>query len=295
MTDPFTALSDQLAARVAAAAPGLVSIHPGTRAQRSGFAWQSGLVVTSEQDLPRGQDIPVLLPGGATAVATLAGRDPGTNVALLRLEIEAPALPDSAPPPNTGAMVLALGSEAGEPTASLGIVHRTGPAWESMAGGTVDRLIRLDLRLSSRAEGGPVLDASGALVGMSTFGPRRRVLVIPASTVRRAIPALADGGAPRAWLGLGLQPVSLPTALHAAAGCETGLMVMSLAPNGPADQAGLLPGDILLDVGGVASPTPRAVARAMAAAIMGQPVPLRLLRAGVPIELSAMPAARPAA
>lgn len=297
MTDPFTALSDQLAARVAVAAPGLVSIYPGTRAERSGFAWQTGLVVTSEQDLPPGTDVPVMLPGGGSATAVVAGRDPGTNIALLRLEIEAPALGDSTPA--TGAMVLAMGSERGEPTVSLGVVHRTGPAWESMAGGTIDRLIRLELRLSSRAEGGPVVTASGALVGFSTFGPRRRVLVIPAGTVRRMIPLLVHGSAPRGWLGVGLQPVGLPAALQAAlqpgAGRETGLMVMSLAPDGPAEQAGVLPGDILLDVSGVAAPTPRAVARAMVGAIMGQPVPLRLLRGGAPIELSVTPSARPGA
>ena len=293
MTDPLIALSDQLAARVAAAAPGLVSIHLGTRAERSGFAWQTGLVVTSEQNLPTATSITVMLPGGASATASVAGRDPGTNVALLQLEIQAPPLGDATPA--TGALALALGSEAGEPTASLGVVHRTGPAWDSMAGGTIDRLIRLELRLSSRAEGGPVLDAAGALLGMSTFGPRRRVLVIPASTIRRVIPVLLGGAAPRAWLGLGLQPVGLPAALQAAAGRETALMVISLAPNGPAEQAGILPGDILLDVAGAPAPTPRAVARALAGVAAGQAAPLRLLRAGAAIELSATPAARPAA
>lgn len=291
MTDTFSTLSDDIAARVAAAAPGLVTLYPGMRAERTGFAWQSGIIVTSEQNLPEPTDIPVLLPGGTPATATIAGRDPGTNVAVLRLAIEAPPLPDVAA--RLGGFALALGSSAGEPTVSFGVVHRVGPAWDSMAGGTIDQLIRLDLRLPSAAEGGPVLDATGGLVGMSTFGPRRRVLVIPAGTVRRVMPGLLEAQGPRGWLGLGLQAVGLPVALQGAAGRDAGLMVLSIAAQGPAEQAGVLPGDILLDVNGGATPHPRAVARAITG-MVGQAVPLRLLRAGAPVELSITIAARPA-
>ena len=150
MTDPFTALSDQLAARVAVAAPGLVSIYPGTRAERSGFAWQTGLVVTSEQDLPPGTDVPVMLPGGGSATAVVAGRDPGTNIALLRLEIEAPALGDSTPA--TGAMVLAMGAENavferdGE---VVGLTYMTGA------------LVKVGQRLTLALLGGPCVAWAG--------------------------------------------------------------------------------------------------------------------------------------
>lgn len=293
MTDTLTTLSDGLAARVAAAAPGLVTLYPGARAQRTGFAWQADVVVTSEQNLPAGAEIPVVLPGGGTATATLAGRDPGTNVAVLKLSIAAPPLTDASP--QVGVLAIALGGADGDPTAALGMVHRVGPAWDSMAGGTIDRLIRLDLRLASIAEGGPVLDAAGGLLGMSTFGPRRRVLVIPSSTVRRVIPLLLEGQAARSWLGLGLQPVGLPAGLQASSGREAGLMVISLAPQGPADRAGVLPGDILLDLDGAPAPHPRAVARALSGNRVGQVVMLHLLRGGVPIELPATIAARPAA
>lgn len=293
MTDPLTTLSDALAGRVAAAAPGLVTIHPGARAQRSGFAWQDGVIVTSEQSLPTATEVPVLLPGGGRGTATLAGRDPGTNVAVLRLPLDAPRLADVEA--HTGALALALGAGEGEPTAALGLVHRTGPAWDSMAGGVIDRMIRLDLRLSTAAEGGPVLDAAGGLLGMSTFGPRRRVLVIPSATVRRVLPGLLEGKRARGWLGLGLQPVGLPPAMEAAAGRNAGLMVLSLAPKGPAEQAGVLLGDILLDVDGAPAPHPRAVARALAASAVGRTVPLRLLRGGAPLDLPATIAERPAA
>jgi S1-C subfamily serine protease len=165
-----------------------------------------------------------------------------------------------------------------------------------MAGGRIDRLISLDARLSGQEEGGPVLDAAGGLLGMSTLGPRRRVLIIPAATVSRVLaPLLDEGQVARGWLGLGLQPVSIPAAWQASAGLETGLMVISLVAQGAAEQAGVLPGDILLAVDGMPTLHPRAVARALGATSVGKAVALRLLRGGVPTDLVATVAARPAA
>ncbi len=295
MIESLLKLSDALVARVAGAAPGLVSIHPGTRAQRTAMLWRPGVLVTSEQGLPPDTEVPVVLAGGFRARALLAGRDPGTNVAVLRLELDGPALPDAADP-HVGGLALLLGAATdGSPTARLALVHRIGPAWESAGGGRIDQLISLDARLSGRDEGGPVLDAAGGLLGMSTLGPRRRVLVIPTATVNRVLAPLLAGQVSRGWLGLGLQPVSIPAGWQASAGLETGLMVISLTTQGPAEAAGVLPGDILLEVDGAPAPHPRAVAKALGSNSVGQTVMLRLLRGGLPVELSATVAARPAA
>ncbi len=295
MSDVLTALSDALASRVDHAAAGLLCLHPGERAQRSATLWQDGVAITSEQNLPSETEIPVLLPGGRHGRATLAGRDPGTNIAVLRLELSGPARPRPAAA-QAGALVLALGAADGLPTARLGAVHRVGPAWDSMAGGRLDRYIQLDLSLSGREEGGPVLAADGGLLGMSTLGPRRRAIVIPTETIERVVPALLESGQVRqGWLGLGLQPVGLPASLREAAGRDAGLMVISLAAGGPAEQAGVLPGDILLEVAGEAAPNPQAVARALSGEQVGQTVPLRLLRGGVPLDVHATVALRPAA
>ena len=291
MEQRLSAFSDQLADRVAHAAPGLVTLFPGTRAQRTGFAWGPNLVVTSEQNLPHETEVQIVLPGGGTATARMAGRDNGTNVAVLALPIEAPTMTDAVP--RVGGLALALGAAEGGPTASMGLVHQVGPAWDSMAGGTIDHLVRLDLRLSAAAEGGPVLDGAGALLGMSTFGPRRRVLVIPAATIRRVLPALAEGRAARGWMGVALQPVQLPPALAETAGRETGLLVASLAKDGPAARAGVHPGDILLAVAGAAATHPRATARALGQHAAGQAVGLDLLRGGSPLHLSVTLEARP--
>lgn len=296
MLDPLLTFSDALVSRVAGSGAGLVCIYPGVGAQRTATLWRPGVLVTSEQGMPPDAAIPAVLPGGSHAQAQLVGRDSGTNIAVLRLEFDGPALPAPAEP-RSGGLALALGAASdGSPTARLALVHRVGPAWDSLAGGRIDRLISLDARLSGQDEGGPVLDATGGLLGMSTLGPRRRVLVIPAATVDRVLLPLLEGGqVPRGWLGLGLQPVSIPAGWQASAGLDAGLMVISLATPGPADEAGVLPGDILLAVDGAAAPHMRAMARVLSSRAAGTGVVLRLLRGGTPIELPAVVAVRPPA
>lgn len=296
MPDPLLTFSETLAARVARAGAGLVSLYPGAKAQRTATLWRPGVLVTSEQGLPADKAIPAVLADGSHRQAQLAGRDPGTNVAVLRLDLDGPALPAPAAP-QVGGVALMLGAAAdGSPTARLALVHRVGPAWDSLSGGRIDRLINLDARLSGQDEGGPVLDAAGSLLGMSTLGPRRRVLVIPAATVDRVLtPLLTEGQVSRGWLGLGLQPVSIPAGWQASAGMEAGLMVISLTTLGPAEQAGVLPGDILLAVDGTAAPHMRAISRALSGRNAGADVTLRLLRGGVPMELPVPVAVRPAA
>ena len=106
------------------------------------------------------------------------------------------------------------------------MVHAIGPEWHSQAGGRIDALLRLDARLGAD-EGGPVLTLAGRLLGMSTAGPRRRALVIPAATIDRVLdPLLAEGRIARGWLGVGLQPVMVPDSLREAAGRDSGMMVV---------------------------------------------------------------------
>jgi len=295
MTDVLEQISTSLADRVAAVAPCVVAIGTGHR-HVSGTLWRPDVVVTSAQVLPDRREFTVRR-AGAEMIAQLAGRDPGTNVALLKLAqpIEA-ALPAAAPAPRVGALALLVGADdAGAPTARRGMVHATGPEWHSQAGGRIDALLRLDVRLGTD-EGGPVLDSAGGLIGMSTAGPRRRALVIPAATVERVLePLLAEGRIARGWLGVGLQPVMVPDSLRAAAGRDSGMMVVSLADGGPAAAAGVLPGDIMLDLDGTPVRRARTLASAMGPEQIGRSVTLRLLRAGALQTLAVVIAARPAA
>jgi S1-C subfamily serine protease len=282
-----------LADRVARAAPIIVAIRDGQR-WSSGILWRPDVVVASEQMIG---ETPTVMRGGVTVGAALAGRDPGTNVAVLKLD---KALEGTLPPLTAvlpvGALVLLAGADAaGGPTGRLAMVHAVGEAWHSMAGGRIDALIRLDCRLGAD-EGGPVLALDGGLVGMSTSGPRRRTIVIPAATLARVIdPLLADGRIPRGWLGIGLQPVMIPDAMRQSAGHDSGLMVVSLAPAAPAQAAGILPGDIVLAIDGAPVSRPRALTATLGPERIGQDVVLLLLRAGTVHSISVIVAARPAA
>ncbi len=295
MTDLLEQFSTLLADRVAAVAPCVVAVGTGRR-HVSGILWRPDVVVTSAQELPDRTGFN-LRRAGAQFTATLAGRDPGTNVALLRLAQPIEAASPAATPaaPRVGSLALLVGADdTGAPTGRLAMVHATGPEWHSQAGGKIDALLRLDVRLGVD-EGGPVLDAAGGLLGMSTAGPRRRALVIPAATIDRVLePLLAEGRIARGWLGVGLQPVAVPDSLREAAGRDSGMMVVSLADGGPAAAAGVLPGDIMLDLDGTPVRRIRALAAAMGPERIGQSVTLRLLRAGALQTLTVVIAERPA-
>jgi S1-C subfamily serine protease len=292
--DQIEQFSQNLADRVAASAAMVVGLD-GLRQPRSGILWQPDVAVLSEQVLPDDAANLTVIRQGQRVPARLAGRDPSTNIAVLRLEapLDAPS-PPMASTPRVGSLALVLGSDAaGAPTSRLAMVHSTGDAWHSMAGGRIDAFIRLDCRLGSD-EGGPVLDLGSGLIGMSTTGPKRRTIVIPTATLQRIVPRLlAEGRIQRGWLGIGLQPVMIPDSFRQAAEADSGLMVVSLAAGAPAEAAGVLPGDIVLTIDGQPVSRSRSLSAALGPDRIGQAITLRLLRAGVVQTLQATIAARP--
>ncbi len=294
MADIFSELSQALQDRVRAAAPLVASVSWGGRGPLSAILWREGVLVTSEQSLPDADRYEAALPGGGRVAATLAGRDPATNVAVLRLEAAAPGMAH-AEPGSVGGLVLALGGDGlGGVTARMGGIEVLGPAWQSMKGGKIDRLLRIGVRLPSAAEGGPVLDPQGGVLGMSTFGPRREVMVIPSSTIERAVgPLLSQGRMARGWLGVGLHEVALPRDIAARAGAESGLMVMGLADDAPATGK-LLPGDIITAIDGAKVAQSRAVAGMLGPETVGRSLSISLVRAGELATASVVIAARPA-
>ncbi|MBN9562652.1 MAG: serine protease, partial [Alphaproteobacteria bacterium] len=192
------------------------------------------------------------------------------------------------------ALALVAGAGGGV-TVRLAAVREAGPAWHSAAGGRIDALLRLDMRASRAEEGGPVVDAAGRLIGMATAGPRGRALVIPHATIARAVQSILAHGTMRGgWLGVGLQPVSIPQGLRAACGQESGLMAVSIAAGGPAEQAGILPGDILLALDGEAMIRLRGIRGKLGAERVGQAVEIRLMRGGVVQAVRLTVGARPA-
>jgi S1-C subfamily serine protease len=178
----------------------------------------------------------------------------------------------------------------------LAVVRSVGGAWQSLAGGTIDHRIVLDTYLGATEEGGPVLGADGAIFGIATRGAGRQSLVIPASTIERVVPVLLKSGAvERGWLGVSLHPVVLPETLRSEQSQRVGLMVMDVAAGGPAANAGVLAGDILLAVGGTLATRPGKVARQLGAESIGRTLELTLARAGAILKSEALIAPRASA
>ena len=295
-SDSLEAFSEALVARAAVATQLVAEIRPNGASHRSGTVWRSDIVVTSEQSLPKAESYEVCLPQGARLAATLVGRDPGTNVAVLKLEgaVER-ALPARAEA-QSGAIALAYGADGRGGVAShIGIVSALGPEWRSRAGGKIDRRITLDIAITHHDDGGPVLDASGGLLGISTLGYRDTVLAIPPETVDRSVDALlTHGRIERGWLGVALQPVAIPDSWRETAGANSGLMVMSTVADGPAATGGLQAGDILLTLDGAPAAHVRHLAERLGSDSVGREIAIGVLRNGARVPMHATVAARPA-
>jgi S1-C subfamily serine protease len=292
--DAINGLSDALVERARGARPLVACITVQGRSMRSGTLWRKDVVVASEQSFPDIDQTEVTLADGASSTARLAGRDPGTNVVAFRLEGAPEPSPLSAPEPRLGALVLAFGADSASLSMRLGTINSVGPAWYSRAGGCIDRRIALDVTLTDREEGGPVLDAAGGLLGISTLGPRRQILVIPRATVDRVLdPLLNKGRVERGWLGLALQPVLVPEALQAEVGQLRGLMIMRVVRDGRAAKAGIVAGDILVTLDGQGVGRPSMVTDHLGPELIDRPVQLRLIRAGKVVALGAIVAAQP--
>ena len=292
--DLLTNTSNALVERERLARPLVVKISAQGHRVRSGTLWRKDVVIASEQGFPDIGEATVTSGDGGTFAARIAGRDAATNVIALRLDGGPESAPTPASEPQAGALVLAFGAAEDGVSVRLGVVHSVGPAWHSRAGGRIDRRIILDINLGHREEGGPVLDAGGGLLGMSTLGPRRSVLVIPSATVDSVIePLLSKGRVERGWLGVALHPVRLPEALQTVAGQSRGLVIMGMSKDGPASGAGVQVGDILLSVGGESVASPITVAQRLGPDSVGQQIELRLIRAGTPQTLQATVGVRP--
>jgi len=285
--ETLAVFSAALADTVTAAAPSVVSIR-SARTRSSGFVWRPGLIVTADDALPDDGDLTVVPTIGDPLPARVAGRDPTTDTALLRIErADLPVVTMATSAVRSGEVALALGAEDGAATVALGVVARVAGPWRSLRGGEIDARIELGLDLRRSAEGGVVLNAFGQATGMPVFGPRGRVIIIPASTIDRVAQRLErDGRVARGYVGLGLQTVAVD-------GDKSGAMVISVDPEGPAVAAGIRQGDILLAWNGEPVPNVQSLLRALGPESVGQSVRLELSRAGDTMSLSLTVAEKP--
>ncbi|HEY6699647.1 MAG TPA: S1C family serine protease [Pseudolabrys sp.] len=297
MTDQLVQFSDALATRVEFAKPTVVALRLAHERHVSGIVWRPDAIIASEQSLPERDEFEVVTAGGAVTTAKVAGRDSSTNIAVLRVQAPLASSSITTSEAHAGAIVIAIGADGtGGASARLGVVNTAGPEWHSSRGGLIDRRIALDVRLARSEEGGPIFDAAGNCIGMSTFGPRGQVLVIPTATIDRIVPTLLkDGRVARGWLGVTLQAVAVPGALRETGDQSSGLMVMSVVENGPAAQAGIVAGDIILSVDRTSTQRFRKIARYFGSESIGRKVELRVIRSGSVITVKTTIAERPVA
>jgi S1-C subfamily serine protease len=287
---PLQSLSSACVDLVAKVATAIVSVN-SRRSRSSGFIWRPGLIVTAEQALTGEGEIAITLAGGETLATQLMGRDPTTDIALLRMDRSGPgpALLTAASV-STGALAMAVGAEEGAPTVTLGLVSRATGPWRSLRGGEIDARIELDLRLRQSSEGGLATDAAGQAIGMVVLGPRQRALVIPTATIERVAAKLeSHGRIGRGYLGLGLQAVAIE------GGEGSGAMVMSVDPQGPAVKAGIHQGDILVSWNNEPIRHVQSLLRTLGPESIGQKVTLGVRRAGETRQFPLTIAERPAA
>lgn len=266
---------------VALAGGWTVGVDARRRYGASGIVWAEGVVVTADHVVERDEDIVVLLPDGSEASATLAGRDPGNDIAVLRVDGLVGPAPRAATP-RVGDICLAVGRSGGNLSASLGIVSAIGALWRRRRGGR-RQVVRPDVTLYPGFSGGPLITAAGELIGMNLSG-RGGVVAVPATEIDTIVAELlSHGRRRRAYLGTTSQPVALPQI--DASGQETGLLIVGVEPDSPAVNGGLMVGDIVVGIGDVAVRDTDDLREALAPDLAGQTTPVRILRGGVPRTL----------
>ena len=306
-TGAWAALSQEFSGAVEKAGSAVVAVHGRRRIPSSGVHWRAGIVVTSDQALQRDEDITITLPDGRSVTATLAGRDPSTDLAILKLEgsqsessqLQLPEVADLSTL-KVGHPVLVAGrTSEGGARATLALVGVVAPAWRTWRGGTLDATVRLDRNLHPNFSGGPVIDHQGRVLGISTPAlSRYGAVVIPAATVERVTSELEKKGhVGRGYLGMGMVPVRVPRKLRELAKLahEVGLMVVGVEPDSPADQAGVTLGDLLVALDASPLRDTDDLQAQLTTERIGKPVKASIIRGGALTESIITIGERPAA
>ncbi|MFI5265747.1 MAG: S1C family serine protease [Chloroflexota bacterium] len=272
----LTDLSNQLADAVETAGKSLVLVKGRARQSASGVAYAPGLVLTANHVLERDEDLTIVEPGGNSMPAQLVGRDPATDLAVLRiagLELQPAATASAAA--RTGQLVLAIGRPG--PMASLGIVSFVGGPLRTGRGLALEQFIRTDATPYPGFSGGPLIDASGAVLGITTTAFGGATLAIPQALAWRVATALTEHGTPkRGYIGISSQPVRLP----AGSKQESGLLVVNVEDDSPASKGGLLLGDILIALDGQPAGDTDDLLRLLTGERVGKAVKLEVIRGG---------------
>jgi S1-C subfamily serine protease len=289
----WSGLSQSIAETIEGVQDSIVTVHGGGRSTASGVVWRPGVVVTVRHGLRRTDSLQVAL-RGEPIPAKLAGKDAGTDLAVLRIDsgaVKAVETASAKKPARVGELVLAVGrSGLGDISASAGIIARLGGAWRSWRGGQIDSLIRPDLQLYVGQSGSALVNESRRVLGINSSAlARNAVITVPAATIDRVVDAILERGhVPRPFLGAAMQAVPVPEAQRSQFGGEAGeaLLVLHVEPQGPAAAAGALVGDLIFSINGQLVHNVHGVQHLLSSLKVGDPVALSVIRGGVKVDLT---------
>jgi len=280
----LAAFGDTIAGLVASASPMLAAIRIGSGRHLTGLVCGGDTIVTTARALLGGDSFSIALADRTVRLARRGQCDLGSNLAALHLRTPGPGFDSEVALPTVGGLAILLGADIDAfPTVRLTVVHRLMPTTDGPAA-------VLDLPGAGFEPGGPVLDTHGRLIGLAALGPNGEAMAIPAAAVARLLSAnqvAAEPPAPapqpcnaRGWLGVTLQPITVPDLLRARTGQPSGRMVVSISKGGPAEKAGMRVGDVLLSLNATSVSGPQALRAFLAAERVGATVGVKLLRAG---------------
>ena len=289
----LNALSHDLAHVVEQVSPSVVAVNARRHLSSSGVYWRDGIIVTAAHTIRRTDEISVIPANSQSVVTTLAGVDPSTDLAVLKIdnpELSPPLFGDSSQL-KVGHVVLAVGRGVQRGlNATLGIVGVLSGSWRTWRGGLIDQFIGLDLVLHPGAAGGPLTDSHGRVLGINTLGlSRSMALTIPVSTVNRVVTHLLEKGhMGLGYLGLGMRPIPLPENLKSTLNlsADSGLIVVTVEPDGPGSKAGVLFGDVIVALEGTAVSNIRDLQAFLEPESVGKTIPVSIIRGGKPIEIN---------
>lgn len=290
-------VSSQMADAVAAVAASVVQVQ-GRRRPASGVVYSPDVVLTTTRALGREDGLRVRTAGSHTLDAELAGWDPATSLAVLRaagLDTAPAAIADA--PARVGQLALAVArSWSNALTASAGVVSVIGGPLPTGRGRAIDEVIRTTAPMHDGFAGGAFIDTSGRILGIATAGAIRGLgVVIPAAIAwKTAADLLKHGRMKRGYLGVAGQPVRLTERQRGAGEREHALLVVAVTPESPADAAGLLVGDLMLEFDGHPVESPEDLLELLFGDRVGKRVPVRLRRGEEVRDLTVTVAERPA-
>lgn len=288
----LTGVSDELANAVERAGSGVVTVEARRRQPATGIIWSpDGLIVSANHVVERDEEIGIGLPDGRDVEATLIGRDQGSDIVVLKIAAaDLAPLARSETEPRVGQLSLAIGRPGPSGVmASLGVISTVAGPLRLHGGGTLERYVRADVAMLPGFSGGPLIDASGNLIGLnsSTLGRFGGITVLAESIDEVVASLVQHGRVRRGYLGIGAQAVRLPDGIaKIAGGQEQGLMLVSVESGGPADAAGLMLGDVILAIAGDAVSQVEQLQERLTGDRVGASVPVRIIRGGEPREIA---------